>query len=147
MVAQLFLERYTPYFELWSRALARTQEFEADRLAASVADPATFGAALQRINLLHELLDEKWDLPAQAPVEHVDDHPSVARRLAALGVRPSALAPVELTAASAWIPEELDSELIDLFELFELFHELEDEDAAPEPAAQAMMPARYFESR
>jgi hypothetical protein len=71
----------------------------------------------------------------------------VTRRLAALGVRPSALPPVELTAASAWIPEELDSELIDLFELFELFHELEDEDAAPEPAAQAMMPARYFESR
>jgi Zn-dependent protease with chaperone function len=135
IAAQLFFERYTPYFDLWSLALARTHEFEADRLAASVAGPQTFAAALQRSELVWRLLDEKLDVAAVETFEEAECHPSHERRLSAVGAKRSTLPPVDVTAARAWIPKDLDEQLIDMFELIEMVAEIEEEDAWPEPTA------------
>jgi Zn-dependent protease with chaperone function len=133
IAAQLFFERYTPYFDLWSLALARTHEFEADELAASVAGPQTFAAALQRSELVWRLLDEKLEVPSEEPPEEAAYHPSHERRLAAVGAKRTPLPPVDVTAARALIPKDLDDELIDLFELIEMAADLEAEDESVEP--------------
>ena len=134
IAAQLFFERYTPYFDLWSLALARTHEFEADRLAASVAGPETFAAALQRSELVWRLLDEKLELTGFEEPEEAGHHPSNERRLAALGAKRAPLPLVDVTAARALIPKDLDNELVDMFELIEMASELEEEDEAVEPS-------------
>jgi Zn-dependent protease with chaperone function len=133
IAAQLFFERYTPYFDLWSLALARTHEFEADRLAASVAGPQNFAAALQRSELVWRLLDLKLEVTEVEMPEEAEHHPSHERRLSAVGATRSTLPPVDVTAARAWIPKDLDEELVDMFELIEMAAEFEEEDAWPEP--------------
>jgi len=127
VVAQSFFERYNPYFDLWSSALARTHEFEADRLAATIVGRGTFSAALVRIALLHRAIDERLE---QSPDESddedaVDTHPSLARRLAALGAPSAERAPIDTTAAQELIPTDLDEELVDMFQLIDMFDEME----------------------
>lgn len=52
-----FFEWYAPYFEACSLALARSHEFEADRLAAEVEGVHTLAEALVRVEAVGQLLD------------------------------------------------------------------------------------------
>jgi Zn-dependent protease with chaperone function len=63
MVAGLlrrFFKWYGPWFNAYSFVLARTQEFEADRIAARTVSPAVAGSALIRIELAALRFGDYW---------------------------------------------------------------------------------------
>lgn len=53
-----FFDWYAPYFNAYSYVLARTNEYDADNAAASVAGPATAGAALTAVSARSHYLDQ-----------------------------------------------------------------------------------------
>jgi Zn-dependent protease with chaperone function len=116
-VVRVFFERYVPYFDLCTLAMARAHEFEADRLAAEICRPAVVAAALRRSVLLDRFLAERKQLPAPAEAidgdaddrwaDLLDSHPSVARRLQALDAASEPLPPLTASAATALLPGEL----------------------------------------
>jgi Zn-dependent protease with chaperone function len=123
-IVRVFFDRYTPYFIVSSLALARSQEYEADRLAAEIATPEALAAALRRCSLLEAFLAERHgtsiddsgtaddDEPKGAAWEELlDTHPPEARRLAALGARQQGLSLVRTSAAAALLPADLDARL------------------------------------
>lgn len=56
----LFLRWYAPYFEAYSQALARGQEYEADAVAAEIAGKEPAARALARIALAADWLRQKF---------------------------------------------------------------------------------------
>lgn len=59
-LVQKFFDWYAPYFHGYSFALARANEYEADRAAAQVAGPEIAGSALVRISILAPWLDSEY---------------------------------------------------------------------------------------
>ena len=58
---QRFFDWYAPYFEAYSFALARANEYEADAAAAEITSPEHCSAALVNVHVRAELvLDEYW---------------------------------------------------------------------------------------
>ncbi|MDR2872166.1 MAG: M48 family metalloprotease [Xanthomonadaceae bacterium] len=53
----LFYRWYAPYFDAYSLVFARSNEYEADRVAAQITDAPTLAAALIRIKLATDCLD------------------------------------------------------------------------------------------
>ncbi|GAA4013709.1 hypothetical protein GCM10022280_10030 [Sphingomonas swuensis] len=56
-----FFRWYGPWFNAYSFVLARQQEYEADRVAASVTSPATAGHALLRIEAAADHYSDHWE--------------------------------------------------------------------------------------
>ena len=56
-----FFSWYGPWFNAYSFVLARSQEYEADRIAAQFTSPAIAGSALTRIDLQAHRFGEHWN--------------------------------------------------------------------------------------
>ncbi|HYG06143.1 MAG TPA: M48 family metalloprotease [Stenotrophomonas sp.] len=135
-----FFRWYAPYFNAYSFVLARTQEYQADAVAAQVAGARVAAEALVRVNLGSERLSQDFwpgmwrrgvaeaappmllyrDMadslrqPHEAdserlarllgrPPGHDDTHPTLAQRLAALGVQPALVPPPARSFAETYL--------------------------------------------
>lgn len=133
-----FFDWYAPYFNAYSFVLARSNEYEADAMAAKLAGPQVAAQALVRINLGSEQLDRDFwpgvrnasrtdPHPPQALYTDMaghlarpgmdeatrlaalleeqpgleDTHPTLAQRLAFLGVEPDLVPPPPRSAADS----------------------------------------------
>jgi Zn-dependent protease with chaperone function len=120
IVARAFLDNYGPYFNLYTLALARAHEYEADRIAAAITSPDIVAAALHRSALLQRFTEHQArlrvaggrdgsDLGYRAATNDEDeilaDHPSLEKRLAALGAAERPLPAVGVSAATALLPQ------------------------------------------
>jgi Zn-dependent protease with chaperone function len=59
-IFEVFLARFAPYFNAYSFVLARTREYEADRVAAELAGRETIGRALVKLALGDALLAQQY---------------------------------------------------------------------------------------
>ena len=72
-----FFDWYAPYFNAYSFVLARSNEYEADAMAAAVAGPKVAAQALVRVNLGSEQLDRDF-WPRVRNAAHTEPHPPQA---------------------------------------------------------------------
>jgi len=98
-----FLERFAPYFNAYSFVLARSREYEADRIAGELAGRETLGRALVNLELGGALLGRRY-WPAVGRLTHKQEEPpdGVVSRLA--GAVRAGPAPAD---AQAWLVEAL----------------------------------------
>lgn len=121
-----FFQWYAPYFAAYSFALARLDEYQADKASADVVGRkvaaeallSTFAtAALPANSSLQSLPPEQtktflqWALSRESRYD--DTHPSLAERLAALGYRPTRTAFGEIIYESLPIPPPVQQSAAD----------------------------------
>jgi Zn-dependent protease with chaperone function len=102
-IFEVFLERFAPYFNAYSFVLARSREYEADRVAADLAGRETIGRALVKLALGDALLGRHYWPSVSRLVREQEEPPEgvVSRMVGAVRGGP----PTE--AVSGWLEEAL----------------------------------------
>ena len=95
----VFLRHYVPYFEAYTLALARQQEYEADQMAVTVAGPEVTGATLVSCSVANALDERYWrELGLRSESDEEPPADAVTALCTAVGEKPTRWSPTMLTA-------------------------------------------------